>query len=90
MNLFTNLSTIYGKDCVLMLIYLLTMYEHSFTMHLQHLYPQESKPLCGFHGPFGTTFSDGDDHFMEEFGQDIFSFIIFRQHLMSSAIFKLL
>lgn len=34
MDLFTKLSTIYGKDCVLMLIYQLAMYVHSFTMHL--------------------------------------------------------
>ena len=55
-----------------MLIDQLTMYVHSFTIHLQHIAPQESKPLCGFHGPFGTTFSDGDDHFIEEFGQEMF------------------
>ena len=34
MNLFTNLSKIYGKDCVLMLIYQITMYVHFFMMHL--------------------------------------------------------
>ena len=55
-----------------MLIYQLTIYVHSFTMHLQHIAPQESKPLYGFHGPFGTTFSDGDDHFIEDFGKDMF------------------
>ena len=72
MDLFTNLSTIYGKYCVLMLIDQLKMYVHSFTIHLQHISPQESKPLYGFHGPFGTTFSDGDDHFIEDLGKDMF------------------
>ena len=68
MELFTNLSTIFGKDCVLMFIYQLTTYVHSFTIHFQHTAPQESKPNFGFHGPFGTTFSDGDDHFIEDLG----------------------
>ena len=72
MDLFTNLSTTYGKDCVFMFVYQLTIYVHSFTMNLQHIAPQERKPLCEFHGPFGTTFSDGDDHFMEDFGKDMF------------------
>ena len=71
-DLFTNLPTIYGKDCVLMLIDQLTMYDHSFAIHLQHIAPQGSKPLFGFHGLFGTTFSDGIDHFLEDFGQDLF------------------
>ena len=71
-DIFTNLSTTYGKDYVLMLIDQLKMYVHYFTIQLQHIAPQESKPLCGFHGPFGTTFSDEDDHFMEDFGQDLF------------------
>ena len=33
-DLFTNLPTIYGKDCVLTLIDQLTMYDHSFAIHL--------------------------------------------------------
>ena len=67
-----QLVYLYGKDCALMLIYQLKMYVHSFTMHLQQIAPQERKPLYGFHIPFGTTVSDGDDHFMEDFGQDMF------------------
>ena len=70
MDLFTKLTTIYGKDCVLILIEKLNMYDHSFAIHLQHIDPQESKPLFGFHGPFGTTFSDGIGHFLEDFGQE--------------------
>ena len=72
MDLLTNLTIIYGKDCVLMFIDQLKMYVHSFTMHLKHIAPQESKPLFGFHGPIGTTFSDGNDHFMEDFGKNMF------------------
>jgi len=34
MDLFTNLSTTYGKYYVMMLIYQLKMYVHSFTIHL--------------------------------------------------------
>ena len=48
------------------------MYVHSFTMQLQHIAPQERKPLFGFHGPIKTTFSDGIDHFLEEFGNFFF------------------
>ena len=33
MDLFTNLSTIYGKDFVLIFIYRQKIYVHSFTMH---------------------------------------------------------
>ena len=72
MDLFTNMATTYGKDCILMFIYQLTIFFHSFTVHFHHIAPRERKYLCGFHGPFGTTFSDGDDHFMEDFGQDVF------------------
>ena len=72
MDLFTNLPTIYGKDFDLMLIDQLTMYDHSFAIHLYHIAPQESKPLFGFHGTFGTTFSDGNAHFIEDFGKDFF------------------
>ena len=63
---------VYNIDCVLMLIYQLKMYVHSFTMHLQHIAPQESKLICGFHSPFGTTFNDGNDHYMEDFGKNMF------------------
>ena len=69
MDLFTNLSTIYGKDYVLMLIDKLTIYVHFLTIHLQHMASQESRPLFGFHGPIETTLSDRNDHFMEEFGK---------------------
>ena len=74
MDLFTKLSTIYGKDCVLMFIYQITIFVHSFAIHLQHIALQESISLCGFHGPFWTTFSDGDEHFIEDVGQYMFFF----------------
>ena len=77
MNLFTKLSKIYGKYCFWMLIDQLKMHVHSFTIHLQHIPPQESQPLCGFQGPFGTTFSDRDDHFIEDIGQEM----IFLAHI---------
>ena len=55
-----------------MLIYQLTMYLHLFTLNLQHIAPQESNPLFGFHDPIGATFNYGTNQFMEGFGQDMF------------------
>ena len=72
MDIFTNLSTIYVKDCILMLIDKITMYVHSFTIPLQQIAPQESKPLFGFHGPIKIKFSDENDHFMEDLGKNMF------------------
>lgn len=81
MDLFTNLSTIYGKYYVLILIDQLKMYVHSFTIHLQQFFPQKSKPLFRFHGPFVTTFSDGINHFLGDSGQDLF----FLGHIQSTS-----
>ena len=74
MDLFTKFPTLYGKDCVFILIGQLTMYVHSFAIHLQYITPQEGKPLIRFHGPLGTTVSDVNGHFLEVFEQELLGF----------------